>query len=126
MNSLKQLVADLSVAEARAAFYYTNRYLKLAPLKDSYEREMFEDDARSVPSETVKLASLAIIQIIEKTEGMHAAQFDKQRYRHWIDRIAQVESGLEPQPTPEEEQNAAAFLESLTIPTGERRQAKRS
>ena len=62
MKTLYHLVSTLNASDARSAMYYLSRYLKQAAKFEKYGKDIFEDDKRSAPSDSIRNLTLAMIQ----------------------------------------------------------------
>ena len=116
MNPITTLIQDLKIEVARSILYYLNRYLKLAPTKKSYEKDMFEDDERSAPSRTVKLGTQKVIKYIEKSEGIPASRFKKERFHYWVDLVAEADEKLDPEASDDQKARATAVITDMQLP----------
>ena len=54
MTKLEDVIQNYEISDVRAAFYYLSRYLKQADYFEEYEKDFFEDDYRSAPTEIAK------------------------------------------------------------------------
>lgn len=116
MKIILNIISSLGVSDARAALYYLNRYLKLAPNQEEYEKEIFDEDERSAPTEEVKSTTFALVEHIERAEGRHASEFGDERYHYWIDQISIAEDTLDPEASPDQKANAEAMIRSMELP----------
>src|SRR5688572_19138058 len=78
MNKLENVIFGFDIPDIRAAFYYLSRYLKQADSIDEYEKDFFEDDFRSAPSEIAKKLTFSLIEFIEMQAGKKASEFNDQ------------------------------------------------
>lgn len=117
MKLLNDHLMHLTTSDARSALYYLSRYLKQAAFFKSYRKDVFEDDLRSVPSEAVRSATLAMISSIEQFEGTPALKFDDATYSKWMAAVRGIENGLDPDPTEAALQRAREFVNSIEIPS---------
>lgn len=116
MQEIKLLIANSSVGDARSALYYVGRYLKIAPKIDEYEKDFFEEENKSAPSEFVRGLAWKIIHFIEDAAGQTANEFDDQTFIVWIDRVTSVERDLDPELTGEAIERAMQILETMKEP----------
>ncbi len=116
MKSIKHLLSDISVSDARSALYYLSRYLKQAAVYEEYQKDIFEDTARSSPAESIRTLTLSLIDFIEREQGMKASEFDDKTYALWSDHVTEVEEGLDPGATPEELERATTFVNAISMP----------
>ncbi|WP_312488268.1 hypothetical protein [Massilia timonae] len=117
MEEMAKLIEGVSVADARAAFYYLGRYLKQAGHYNRYGKDFFEDNDYSEPSEIGKELTFKLIDFIESSENKKARNFSDKEYLYWTDRIAQIESNLDPELTQEQIDSAKAVMEGIRPPT---------
>ncbi|MBU9838421.1 hypothetical protein J1780_00350 [Rahnella aceris] len=116
MNKLENVIFGFDIPDIRAAFYYLSRYLKQADSIDEYEKDFFEDDFRSAPSEIAKKLTFSLIEFIEMQAGKKASEFNDQEYISWMNEINHVESGLDPEPSNEIKNSAESTIEELFLP----------
>lgn len=116
MENLQSLLAGKSISEARSALYYLSRYLKQAAHYERYKKDIFEDSQRSYPTESVQSLTKRLIEFIERSENASASQFDDATYVRWSDRIGEVESGLDPEPSAAEIERAESFVNTMRLP----------
>lgn len=117
MKNFNKLIEGFVTADARSAFYYLGRYLKQAEHYDKYEKDFFEDDYQSKPSEIAKELTFKLIDYIEESQNKKASQFTDEEYFNWLDRIVEIESKLDPEPTAEQVESAKAVLDSIIPPS---------
>ena len=110
MKEFIELINGVETSDARAAFYYLGRYLKQAENYWRYEKDFFEDDYQSKPSEVAKDLTFSLIDFIEEYEGRKADDFTDEQYIFWVDKLNEVESNLDPEPTKEQVEVARAFM----------------
>jgi len=116
MEKLENLIEGFEIADIRAAFYYLSRYLKQADYIHEYEKDFFEDDFQSAPSETAKKLTFSLIEFIEKSAGKKASEFSDEEYFQWMDAINKIESELDPEPSSKTRKSAENIIEELYIP----------
>jgi hypothetical protein len=121
MDSIQPALVGLSSSDARSALYYLSRYLKQAALFAEYGKDIFDDDQRAAPGPAVKQSTLAMIALVEQSEGAPAARFDDDTYFRWADHVEAIEGAIQANPSPEEVARAAQFLESIVLPDHKRR-----
>lgn len=116
MKKLEGVIAGYEISDARAAFYYLSRYLKQADYFEIYEKDYFEDDFQSAPSEVAKSLTFSLIEFIEGSAGKKAAEFSEEEYMYWMDVIDLVESQLDPEPSKEVKDSAESAINELFLP----------
>ena len=116
MKELIALVDGVDVGDARAAFYYLSRYLKQAEYYDRYEKDFFEDDFQSEPSEFGKELTFKLISFIEGAQKKKASEFTDDEYIFWADKINEIESNLDPELTSEQVESARVIIEEIYPP----------
>jgi len=116
MIELESIVSGHNISDARAAFYYLSRYLKQADYFEEYEKDFFDDDFQSAPSEEAKKLTFLLIDLVEKISGKKAAEFSDDEYMEWMDAINMVESKLDPEPSREVKESAESTIEELFLP----------
>jgi hypothetical protein len=117
MNTIDHLVSVLDKSDARSTLYYLSRYLKQAAHLDASGKDIFIDDERSAPTESVILNTLSIIEFIEMAEGVPAAEFDNEAYARWADHVADVERSLQSAISEDVMARAKEFIETTVVPT---------
>jgi hypothetical protein len=113
---LRPIVANLPINDARAALYYAIRYFKQAGFSDHYPKDIFDEDERSAPNETIRALTLALIKSIEDFEGQPAAEFSSQAVGRILDPLATVDAELEAPPSEGTRRNAEAALQNIVPP----------
>lgn len=116
MNGIKQIIKKFEIADSRAAFYYLSRYLKQAEYYEKYQKDIFEDDFQSTPSQLVKDITLCLIEFIEKQQNKKAKDFSNGEYIFWMEQIDEIESTLDPNPSSEQIRSAERIIESISSP----------
>lgn len=116
MRSIENLVAGHEITDIRAAFYYLSRYLKQADYFTEYQKDFFEDDYQSAPSDVAKKLTFSLIKFIEEHAGKKASEFDDEEYIKWMDEIDAVESNLDPEPSNMVKQAADQMIDELFLP----------
>lgn len=116
MKSIQNLVAGHEITDIRAAFYYLSRYLKQADYFTEYQKDFFEDDYQSAPSDVAKKLTFSLIKFIEEQAGKKASEFDDEEYIKWMDEINAVESNLDPEPSNMVKQAADQMIDELFLP----------
>jgi len=114
MKEFENILEGLCLEDTRSTLYYLSRYLKLTPTQDEYEKDIFEDDERSMPSAAVKETTGKLIAFIEHHENMPASDFSEEQYDFWAQHVMDFESQLEPDASDETIAKANAFIESLS------------
>ncbi|MEI6133231.1 MAG: hypothetical protein WCQ41_10480 [Bacillota bacterium] len=117
MKTIHNLLSNLNISDARSALYYLSRYLKQAPYYEKYEKDIFDDAQRSYPNESIRSVTLALIKFIEQTEQTPIAKFDDATYIRWSDHVEEVESGLDPEASLAEIEQATAFANTMNLPS---------
>ncbi|WP_351008804.1 hypothetical protein [Shewanella sp. S1-58-MNA-CIBAN-0166] len=110
MKKFIELIEGAETSDARSAFYYLGRYLKQAEHYWRYEKDFFEDDYQSKPSEEAKALTFSLIDFIEEYENKKANDFTDEQYIFWVEKLDEVESKLDPEPTKEQIEVARAFI----------------
>lgn len=113
MKTFMEVIEGFSAPDARSAFYYLGRYLKQAAHYSKYEKDFFEDDYQSKPSEEAKKLTLALINHIESQQNKKASQFTDEEYVFWVNQLDAVESKLDPEPTEEQVESARSVINDL-------------
>ncbi|MFP1683809.1 hypothetical protein ACLD0W_14955 [Alloalcanivorax sp. C16-1] len=116
MNNLEEIIKGFEIPDVRAAFYYLSRYLKQADYFEKYEKDFFEDDFQSAPSDIAKRLTLSLIEFIEKSTEKHASNFNDEEYIHWMDEINELESQLDPEPSQNVKNSAEQVMNELFVP----------
>ncbi|MFW2577994.1 hypothetical protein ACOL3B_03580 [Aliarcobacter butzleri] len=116
MNKLSDIIKGYNIVDVREAFYYLSRYLKMADYEDSYEKDFFEDDFRSIPSIEAQELTINLIKFIEKSTEKKAAEFTDTEYIQWMDEINEIESNLDPDVSIETIKFAELVIKNLDIP----------
>lgn len=116
MKTLSHLVLGLNVSDARSSLYYLSRYLKQASHYEDYGKDIFDDDFRSYPEEAIRIVTLGLIKFIEGVEKIPVSQFDEATYIKWSDHVEEIESGLDPQATATEIEQANSFVSAMSLP----------
>lgn len=116
MKKLEDLVQGHEVIDIRSAFYYLSRYLKQADYFSKYEKDFFEDDYQSAPSDIAKALTFSLIKFIEESAGKKAAEFDVEEYIIWMDIIDAIESNLDPEPSDVVKRSADQVIDELFFP----------
>lgn len=116
MKKLEDLVHGHEVIDIRSAFYYLSRYLKQADYFTEYEKDFFEDDYQSAPSDVAKDLTFSLIELIEEIAGKKAPEFDDEEYIKWMDKINAIESNLDPEPSEMVKRSADQVIDELFFP----------
>lgn len=116
MKTINHLIADLSSSDARSVVYYLSRYLKQVAQFNDYEKDIFQDDGVSEPTELVRSRTLTVIEFIEAAEGTSAAEFSDSIYGKWALHAEDVESALQPEASAKEMERAAEFINAISLP----------
>ncbi|MDI4638905.1 MULTISPECIES: hypothetical protein [Halomonadaceae] len=116
MRNLKDLIKGFEISDVRAAFYYLSRYLKQADYFEEYEKDFFEDDYHSVPSEIAKNLTFSLISFIEEKSEKKALEFNDEEYIQWMDEIDSIESKLDPEPSMDVKNSADQVIDELFFP----------
>ncbi|KGT88610.1 hypothetical protein [Enterobacter cancerogenus] len=116
MKNLENMIEGFEISDVRAAFYYLSRYLKQADYIHEYQKDFFEDDFQSAPSETAKKLTFSLIEFIETSAGKKASDFSDQEYFLWMDAINKIESELDPEPSYKTRKSAENIIEELFVP----------
>ncbi len=116
MKDIYPIISTLSVDDARSSLYYLCRYIKQASIQKVYEKDIFDDDRRSAPSNIARATTLNLIAFIENLEGMTASEFDEDTFHYWIDHTIEIEDRLDPAMTSNEFKRAEEFLNSMPKP----------
>lgn len=116
MKKIEDIIFGFDIFDVRAAFYYLGRYLKQADYFAQYEKDFFEDNFQSVPSDTAKNLTFALIEFIEQVAGKKASEFTDEEYIVWLDVIDEVESKLDPEPSKDIIEAADSTIEGLSQP----------
>jgi hypothetical protein len=116
MEEIFNLLENLTIAEKRSCLYYLGRYIKQADSFENYQKDIFEDDIESEPSEEVKNITLNLILVIENIAGKKASDFSEDEFIFWMNKIAEIEDNIDPQPSDEQIKNAIKNLDGFKIP----------
>ena len=116
MKNIEDLVKGYEITDIRAAFYYLSRYLKQADYFTEYQKDFFEDDYQSAPSDVAKKLTFSLIKFIEDRAGKKVSEFDDEEYIKWMDEIDAVESNLDPEPSNMVKQAADKMIDELFLP----------
>ena len=117
MSTLRAYLEGVDDADARSALYYLGRYVKQASYFDEYGKDIFEDEARSAPSEDVKELTRRMIAAVEEREAMLASDFTEAQFMRLIQEITALESELGPEVSDEESKRVQRFMDSFQTPT---------
>lgn len=113
MKKFKEIIEGVGALDARSAFYYLGRYLKQAEHYSRYEKDFFEDDYQSKPSEEAKKLTFVLIDFIESHQGKKASEFTDEEYIFWVEQLDDAESKLEPEPTKDQIETANSVINEL-------------
>lgn len=116
MKQIFDIIQENSIPDIRSSFYYLGRYLKQADSFEEYQKDIFEDDEKSRPSELVKALTLRLIEAIEQLAGKKAKYFEDAEYLHWINIIDNIEENLDPTPDSKLLDKATSELSSFEPP----------
>lgn len=116
MKNLEDLIKGFEISDVRAAFYYLSRYLKQADYFEEYQKDFFDDDYHSVPSDIAKNLTFSLINFIEEKSGKNAAEFNDKEYIQWMDEINSIESKLDPEPSIDVKNSADKVIAELFFP----------
>ena len=116
MEEILNLLDGFTIAEKRSSLYYLGRYLKQAESFIDYQKDIFEDDEESEPSEEVKNLTINLINVIEKITEKKASEFSDFEYLQWMERIAEIEDNLDPKPNEDQIKTAMKNLEGFDVP----------
>lgn len=98
MEQILNIIRENTIPDIRSSFYYLGRYLKQADSFEEYQKDIFEDDEKSTPSDLVKAITLRLIETIEQLADKKAKHFEDAEYLHWINIINNIEENLDPTP----------------------------
>lgn len=96
MKQILNIIRGNSISDIRNSFYYLSRYLKQAESFEKYQKDIFEDTERNIPSELVKSLTFRLIGIIENVANKKAKDFSNDEYLYWMNIIDNIEEDLEP------------------------------
>ena len=116
MSTLRAYLDVVGEESARAALYYVSRYVKQASYFDEYGKDIFEDEARSAPSDETKDLARRMIVALEEREGISASEFTDQQVITILDEITALEDELGPAASDEEMARAERFGEAIQTP----------
>lgn len=102
MKDLEKLLEGYSTTEKRSSLYYLSRYVKQAETFEDYKKDIFEDDIDSIPTEAIKSLTINMIELIEKTAMKKASEFNESEFYYWMDKIAEIENDIDPEPNDEQ------------------------
>lgn len=117
MLDINNLIQGFDVADARSAIYYASRYIKQAQRFNEYGKDIFEEEARSAPSEVVRRLSLDIVAAIEAHEGVKAADLGHERIFSLLNHLTSLERTLGLDFSEDELAAAARFAASISPPS---------
>ena len=98
------------------SLYYAARYIKQADNVGKYEKDIFEDEAKNLPSKEVRDLTLSIVAAFEEREGMEAADFSDATMIRILDEITGLEAALSPELSEDERARAAALASEMEPP----------
>jgi hypothetical protein len=116
MLDIRKVIAGVDTADARSALYYVSRYIKQAEYFKRYAKDIFEDEQRSSPNDTVRELANEIISRIQSNEGMKAEFFSYDRIVVLLEEISACESELGPNFSEAELAAAAEFAARMGDP----------
>lgn len=114
---ITSIIENCSREVARSSLYYAARYIKQADNAGKYEKDIFEDEARNLPSDEVRDLTLRVISAIEEREGKRAAEFDDETVIRLLDEITGLEAALSPELSRDERERAAALAAGMQPPS---------
>jgi hypothetical protein len=117
MNRIIKIIRGYSTKDALDALYYVARFIKQADSISKHDKDFFEDDYRSVPSEEARALSMKLIEVIEAKEGKPAAHFDNAKAIKILRELTSAEEALELTFTSAEEEGAREAIKTMTIPS---------
>ncbi|MBP1130866.1 hypothetical protein JOE25_002440 [Serratia sp. PL17] len=122
MKNFNDIIKGVNTSDARSALYYLGRYLKQAEYYIQYGKDFFEDDYQSKPTEEAKGLTLKLIDFIESYQEKKASDFTDEEYMFWVEKLNEVESKLDPEPTEEQRKLAESIINEIFQPplTGEK------
>ncbi|MFS8182245.1 hypothetical protein ACMG4P_11915 [Pseudovibrio denitrificans] len=113
---ITSIIDSYSPEIARSSLYYAARYIKQAENVDKYEKDIFEDGTKNLPTKEVRDLTLKVVAVIEEREGMKAPDFDDATVIRLLDEITDLESALSPELSDVERQHAAAIAAGMLPP----------
>lgn len=116
MSDLSALLNNHTPEDVLGALYYAARYIKQADHLSRYEKDIFDDDERSTPTDKVKQLTWEIVKWVEAQEGMVSGKFDTQTLIRVFALLEDIGSRFETNLSEEELRDAEAAMASLIIP----------
>ncbi len=101
---------------AKSRLYYAARYIKQANNANKYEKNIFDDEARNLPSDEVRDLTLKIISAIEEREGKRGAYFNDETVIRLLDEITGLGAALFPGLSEDERERAEAVAAGMQPP----------
>jgi hypothetical protein len=116
MSSFSHIVSGRDAKTVVDAIYYVGRYIKQAEHLGELEKDIFEDDERSEPTQEVKDLAWEIIAAVEEEVGMPAAEFDESTLINVMDQLAEAEAALTNDLTPDQLKEVKEVIERMQPP----------
>ena len=116
MPSFSHIISGKDAKTVVDAIYYVGRYIKQADHLSEFEKDIFEDDERSEPTQEVKDLALAIVAAIEAEVGMPAADFDDSTLIDVMDQLAEAEAALTNDLTPDQLKEVEDIIDQMRPP----------
>ena len=113
MTDIAILLRDYSTKDSLDALYYAARSIKQAYFRGNFQKDIFDDDARSAPSSDARSLTRRLIEAIETDTGKHATEFTKAEFVEAIDRLIAGGEGLSTKFTAAEERRAYRAMVSM-------------
>jgi len=121
MYNIEPLLMNVDAAISRASLYYAGRYIKQAAYFKTYNKDIFDDERRSLPDVKVRELTLEIISAVEGYVGFPATEFPLPLAIDILDVVTAIEDGLGPPPTEGELNAASSFIRDIAKPSIGRR-----
>ena len=115
--TIASLIRGYSMKDALDALYYTARFIKQAGRINVEDKDFFDDDVRSAPSEEARELARKLIAVIEADVGRPAAEFDFPLVIKIMNDLTSAEAELDIRFTAAEKEGAEKAIESMIEPT---------
>jgi hypothetical protein len=116
MNEIIDIIRGYSVKDSIDALYYAIRFIKQADSISKNDKDFFEDDERSMPSQEARKLTIRIIDIIEAKYGKNAAELDDAEFIEAMKALSAARNTLETPASAAEEEAAREAINSMVIP----------
>jgi hypothetical protein len=117
MTNILGLLKDHSAKDAVDALYYAARTIKQSYLLKEREKDFFDDESRSAPSDEVRALSLKLVEVIEAEVGKKAADFDSDMLSKTLGELWSAEEAIDIPSTTDDAVAAGIAIGMMVRPT---------